>query len=313
MKVVFLGSANFGVPTLERLKQIHDIRAVVSTPSRPRGRGLKMGESPITLHAREIGLKPILTPEDVGSSDFLRVLSHYTADIFIVAAFRILPKGIFSLPRLGTLNIHASLLPKYRGPAPIQRAIEAGETETGITIFRIDEGIDTGQVLLQKRLAIEPRETSQELYHRLSNLGADVLIETLDRIERDRLQPISQNNSFASRAPKLTKGEAQVNWLQSADAIFNKIRAFKPFPGTYTLFEGNRLGIEWAEPIAHTGDGDVGAIKVVGDSFFDVQCSPGILRIVEVKPEGRKSMKVHDYLLGNKLTEGARFTWMPVK
>ena len=313
MKIVFLGSADFGIPALERLMTGHSISAVVSTPAKPQGRGLTLKESPISAYARERGLQPILTPADLNSPEFFQSLAECPADIFVVVAFRILPKALFSLPPLGTINIHASLLPKFRGPAPIQRAIEAGEEETGVTIFRIDEGVDTGQILLQRRVAIGPKETTPELYSRLSGLGADALMETLGGLELGSMHPILQDHGTASRAPKLKKEEAQINWQQPADAVFNKVRAFKPFPGTYTQFEGKRLGIEWAEPIGGAAAEDPGIVVRVGDSFFDVQCSSGILRILEVKPEGRRSMNVHDFLLGTTLKEGTHLAWMPVR
>jgi methionyl-tRNA formyltransferase len=308
MDVVFFGSSDFGIPALKLLKRDHTVRAVVSTPPRPQGRGLKLIESPVAAFARQQGFGQILTPENLNDGDFCDALGRCKADIFVVVAFRILPKALFSLPSLGTVNIHASLLPKYRGPAPIQRAIESGEKETGITVFRIDDGIDTGGILLQKRISIGSSETAVELYSRLSDCGADALIEVLEGLHRGILHPLPQDNSQASRAPKLTKEEARIDWRQPALAINNKIRAFKPFPGTYTVLDGKRLGIECAEPVEKELPGETGTIVTVQDSFFDVRCSQGTLRILEVKPEGRKRMNVHDFLLGNKIREGTHLT-----
>jgi methionyl-tRNA formyltransferase len=313
MKVIFLGSADFGIPALERLQGAHSIAAVVSTPSKPQGRGLTLKESPIAAYAREKKLAPIFTPEDLDTPELITSLSECRADIFVVVAFRILPKPLFSVPPMGTINIHASLLPKFRGPAPIQRAIEAGEQETGVTIFRIDEGVDTGQLLLQKCVQIAPAETGPELYARLSTLGAEALIETLDGLQRGQMEPIPQNHALASRAPKLKKKEACIDWRQPAATIFNRIRAFKSFPGTYTLIDGRRLGIEWAMPIEKQASAEAGGIVQVADSFFDVQCLSGMLRVLEVKPEGRRSMNVHDFLLGTKLKEGTRLAWIPAR
>jgi methionyl-tRNA formyltransferase len=313
MKVIFLGSADFGIPALERLQGAHSIAAVVSTPSKPQGRGLTLKESPIAAYAREKKLAPIFTPEDLNTPELITSLSECRADIFVVVAFRILPKPLFSVPPMGTINIHASLLPKFRGPAPIQRAIEAGEQETGVTIFRIDEGVDTGRLLLQKRVQIAPAETGPELSVRLSTLGAEALIETLDGLQRGQMEPIPQNHTLASRAPKLKKEEACIDWQQPAATIFNKIRAFKSFPGTYTLIDGRRLGIEWAMPIEKQASAEAGGIVQVADSFFDIQCSSGMLRVLEVKPEGRRSMNVHDFLLGTKLKEGTRLAWIPAR
>lgn len=307
MDMVFFGSADFGIPALHRLFQKHTVRAVVSTPPKPQGRGLKLIESPIAEFSRRQGAAAIFTPVDLCEPDFREAVARCKAEIFVVIAFRVLPRALFSLPPSGTINVHASLLPKYRGPAPIQRAVEAGEKETGITIFRIDEGVDTGGILFQKRLPIGPQETSEELYARLGDCGAEALLETLDGLKNGKLRPCPQNNAAACRAPKLSKDEAHINWRTPAVAIYNKIRAFKPFPGTYTLFETKRLGIEWAEPVENAGVAEPGAVISVTDSFFEVRCLPGSLRVLKVKPEGRKSMSVHDFLLGKKLREGVLF------
>jgi len=308
MNIVFFGSTDFGIPALARLMQAHKVAAVVSTSPKPQGRGLKTGESPVVTFARRHNLAPIFTPENLNGREFAEALAQCGADVFIVVAFRILSKSLFSLPRLGTLNIHASLLPKYRGPAPIQRAIEAGEKETGVTVFRIDEGVDTGGILLQKRTTIDPAETSLELGGRLSVCGAELCAEALEGLSKGTLRPAPQDGAQASRAPKLVKGEARIDWRLPAPVINNKIRAFKPFPGTYTLLDGKRLGIERAEPVENVSQGDAGAIVALEDSFFDVRCSEGVLRVFQVKPESRRSMGVHDFLLGNRIAEGTRFT-----
>ncbi len=175
MKIVFMGSAEFGIPALKLLLRKHAIVGIVTTPSRPKGRGRGIAPSPVAEFAQTVGIGPIFSPDDLNDPLLYDKLASCKSDLFVVAAFRILPKTLFSLPRLGTINIHASLLPKYRGPAPIQRAIEAGETETGVTVFRIDEGIDTGMILLQKMISIGPTESSEQLYERLSALGAESL------------------------------------------------------------------------------------------------------------------------------------------
>ncbi|HEX3019041.1 MAG TPA: methionyl-tRNA formyltransferase [Chitinispirillaceae bacterium] len=303
MKIVFLGSADFGIPSLQRLMEFHTIAAIVSTPAKPQGRGLHYTDSPVTLFAKKHDLKPIITPEDLKSEEFCRLMASFNADLFVVVAFRILPKAIFALPPLGTLNIHASLLPKFRGPAPIQRAIEAGEKETGVSIFRLDEGIDTGEILLQKKTLIGSDETTPELYQRLSLSGAQALMETIDTLEKGRIEPVKQNDTGASKAPKLKKEEALIDWNLSSEKIYNKIRAFKPFPGTYTLFENKRLGILWAEKLAETTALKPGVIVRVTQNYFDVQCGSGILRILKVKPEGRKEMDTRDFLSGTEVKE----------
>jgi methionyl-tRNA formyltransferase len=309
MRVVFLGSADFGLPALQRLpKEGHDIVGVVSTPDRPSGRGLKPTPSAVVQHCRQTGLSPIWTPEKLDTESFLEGLRAVGADLFVVAAFRILPEMVFSLPRLGTVNIHASLLPKYRGPAPIQRAIENGESETGVTVFLIDRGIDTGRVLLQKRIPIGSSETTPELYARLSQLGADAVVEAAAGLAQGTLEPFRQDDVQATRAPKLSKEEARIRWEEPAVRLYNRVRAFKPFPGTYALRDGKRLGVEWAEVVDTHGHGEPGTVTAVSASGFEVQCGEGRLRVTEVKPEGRKAMSASAYLRGTPLASGTELS-----
>lgn len=304
MKIVFMGSSEFGIPALTELLKKHTVVGIVSTPPRPQGRGLKLVDSPISIFAEQQGLHPVIKPEKLKSDKFQEELLALQADLFVVVAFKILPKSIFSMPPWGTINIHASLLPKYRGPAPIQRAIQAGEKETGITIFRIDEGIDTGEILLKKSIPIGSKETTPELFQRLSVKGSEMILEAIDNMEEKSGKAMQQENDLSSKAPKLSKEEAHVDWSNSATVIFNKIRAFKPFPGTFCFLDEKRLGIDWALVINETATGMNGKICKIDQEYFDVQCNPGILRIARVKPEGRKVMNVHDFLLGNRLMEG---------
>jgi methionyl-tRNA formyltransferase len=304
MKIVFMGSADFGIPAFDALLKHHEIIGVVSTPAKPQGRGLKLIDSPITTFAQAHGISPIFKPDNLKSDELYADLSALHADLFVVVAFKILPKRLFSIPPCGTINIHASLLPKFRGPAPIQRAIEAGETESGVTIFKIDEGVDTGEVLLRKSVPIGPEETTPELYEALSSTGADMLIKAIENLGSGAGKFNPQEHALSSKAPKLSKDEAHIKWSESAISIFNKLRAFKPFPGTYCILDEKRLGIDWAVVIDSTASGIYGLIASVNDTYFDVYCNPGILRILRVKPEGRKVMDVHDYLLGSCLVEG---------
>jgi methionyl-tRNA formyltransferase len=304
MRIVFMGSAEFGIPSLKKLTELHTVVGIVSTPARPQGRGLRCIDSPVTRYAEEHDLKPIITTDELKSEQLISRLASLKADLFVVVAFRILPKAIFALPPLGTLNVHASLLPKFRGAAPIQRAIEAGEKETGVSIFRLDEGIDTGEILLQKKISIGEEETTPELYQRLSVVGSEALMEAIGALEKGQIRPLRQDDSLASKAPKLKKEEAQIDWKLSSEQIFNKIRAFKPFPGTFTFFNGKRLGIQWAQKInAKKADNHAGMVISVTDDYFDVQCGIGILRVLKVKPEGRKEMDVRDFLSGTKISE----------
>ncbi|GBU22953.1 methionyl-tRNA formyltransferase [Fibrobacteres bacterium R8-0-B4] len=307
MKIVFMGSAEFGLPALGELLARHRVAAAVSAPARPKGRGLKLVDTPVAEYVKKASSVPLLTPEDAAAPQFIDKLTSLGADLFVVVAFRILPEAVFSIPRLGTLNVHASLLPRYRGAAPIQRAIEAGETETGVTVFRIDGGVDTGEILMQKKTPIDGQETAPELYQRLSVMGAAALLETIDALENGTAVPVKQDNAEATKAPKLTKEEGRVDWRLPVEAVFNKIRAHVPFPGSYFFINGKRINIE--RGIASGGGGTnppppPGTILIARGDSIDVQCGTGALRITKVKSEGRQTMDVHSFLLGHEVIEG---------
>lgn len=304
MRIVFMGSADFGICALETLMEYHKVVGVVSTPAKPKGRGRKTVESPISSYARNRNIEPILTPQNLKNPELAKTLSELKADIFVVVAFRILPEMIFSIPPLGTINIHASLLPLYRGAAPIQRAIESGEKETGVTIFRIDKGIDTGKLILQKKVQISDQETTPELYMRLSRLGAQALVESIDMLQKGTIHPLKQDNSNATNAPKLSKMEAKIDWSETNINIFNKIRAFKPFPGTFMVMNGKRIAVEWAYPLDENTSKKPGTVTKSGSDFIDVQCGKGVLRIIRIKPEGKREMSIHDFILGTDIPEG---------
>lgn len=311
MRIVFMGSSEFGIPALEEIiKKGHSIAGIVSTPAREKGRGLMLTESPVAEYARQKGYAPVFTPENLVTKTFAEELKKIEADVFVVVAFRILPETVFCIPPLGTYNIHASLLPRYRGPAPVQRAIAAGEKETGVTIFRINQGVDTGGIVLAKKISIADDETAPQLSGRLSKLGAEALGEALAFIEDGRVGFTAQDDSMACGAPKLTKSEGKISWDMPAAVIFNRIRAFKPFPGTYTFLDNLRVGIEWANPVAGGTalPGDAGAVCNIGADGFDVQCASGRLRVISVKPEGKKSMPAWDFVHGRGIKQGTRFS-----
>jgi methionyl-tRNA formyltransferase len=267
---------------------------------------LNLEQSAITKQTHAMGIAPLLTPTSLKQADFMHALATLHSDLFVVVAFRILPEELFGLARLGAINLHASLLPKYRGAAPIQRAIQAGETETGVTVFRIDRGIDTGNILCQKRVSIAPDETSAALAARLSNCGAEMMIKVLNDLERGEMQNLMQDPQQASLAPKLRKEEANINWQLTACQIFNQIRAFKPFPGTVARLNGKTLGIEWAIPLAERSENAPGTVARVSKEAFDVQCGDTLLRILEVKPEGKRSMSAQSYMNARKIIEGTK-------
>lgn len=304
-----MGSADFGIPALKKLiLEGNEIVGIVTTPPRKKGRGLKLVKSQIAVYAEENNMGPVYTPDSLKDEGFINALIGLNADLFAVIAFRILPQEVFSIPIYGTVNVHASLLPKFRGSAPIHRAIEAGETETGVTVFRIDKGVDTGNVIVALKLTIGDNETTPQLYERLSLLGADGLIQACNSMDDESVKYYKQNHTLASQAPKLKKEEAIIDWSMSSEAIFNKIRAFKPFPGTYTIYHGERLGITTAKPFfhSHTNECECGVVCTLSPDWFDVKCQNSVLRVTQVKPSGKRDMKVRDFLNGNKFNEGIK-------
>jgi len=306
VKIVFFGTANFGIPALEALlSSHHKISAVVTNPPKPAGRGLHLQKSPIDVFAQNHGLSPIFTPDNLKDENFISHLKEIEADIFLVVAFSILPKIVFEIPKNGTYNIHAALLPKFRGPAPIQRAIESGAKKTGVSVFRIDTGIDTGDVVIQKECEISDDDTTPTLYEKLSVLGAQAFMEAVQKIESGNVEYKIQDIQTASKAPLLKKEEAVINWLNSAVNIANKIRAFKPFPSNFTILDGERITIEKAfAKQSDSGGAQAGEIVSVNKNEILVQTGGGILAITELKPAGKRAMPVGDYINGKRIKEG---------
>jgi methionyl-tRNA formyltransferase len=306
LKIVFMGTTSFGIPTIDELAAAgHEIVGIVSTPAREKGRGLRTVESEIVLHARKKGYEPVFCPQDLNSGQLVSDLTGLGADIFVVVAFRILPQQVFSIPALGAYNIHASLLPRFRGPAPIQRAIAAGETETGVTVFRIDKGIDTGNIVMQKGIAIAQDETASHLSARLALLGGECIVEAVSLIQNNAVVFQKQDAMLASSASKLVKSEGKIDWDRPARDIHNAIRAFDPFPGTWTFLNGRKLNIERSAVIDISDDVRApGTVLSVSKDGFDVQCRASGLKVLRVKPEGRKSMGARDFALGRNLTQG---------
>jgi methionyl-tRNA formyltransferase len=314
MKLVFMGTPEFAVPSLSRLiKAGHEIQAVFTQPDRPVGRKQIVTPQPVKAFASQHGLT-IHQPEKLKTAEAREIFEPVfkNADAGIVAAYgRILPGWMLEAPRYGCINVHSSLLPKYRGAAPINWAIACGERETGVTIMQMDAGLDTGAILLQGATAIENEETAAGLTPRLAEIGADLLIETLSRLERGEITPIPQNDAEASLAPILKREDGQVNWEVSAQEIFNRLRGFTPFPGCYTFFDGRRLEILGAKPDPadiRFSQCSPGIVCEATKESFVVACGGGtMLRITEVQPEGKRAMSARDFLNGAKIGRGDRF------
>ena len=248
MRVVFLGTPAFAAPSLHALAREHDVPAVFTQPDRPKGRGNKLAESPVKQAAQALAI-PVHQPERIRRPHQQELLQSFAADLMVVVGYgQIIPQSIIDLPRYGILNVHASLLPRYRGAAPIQWAIANGETRTGVTIMQIDAGLDTGDMLLAQLVGIEPDETAPELSSRLAPIGAELLLTAIRQIEEGTVFPQKQNDEEATLAPILKKVDGSIEWSRTAQQIYNRLRGFTPWPGAYTRLRGGQLLILRARP-----------------------------------------------------------------
>lgn len=308
MNVVFCGTPRFAVPTLTTLVNSgFTVSLVVTQPDKPRGRGLEVVFSPVKQAALQFGL-PVVQPEKIKNNEqFRSQLSSLAPDAVIVVGYgRIIPQWMIDLPLLGNLNVHASLLPKYRGAAPIQWAIASGESVTGVTTMRIDAGLDTGDVLLQKELPILADDTAETLAPRLANLGATLMIETLHGLQAGTLTGRSQDHSKATLAPVLKKEDGLIDFQRTAVEIWNRLRGFQPWPGAYTRFRGKQLQIHAAKPFPSLSTLTPGELVAENDSFIVGCGNKSALEVTELQLEGKKRMSARDFLHGYRLTPGER-------
>ena len=306
MKVVFMGTPQAAVPSIERiLRDGHEIVAVYTQPDRPAGRGNKISASPIKEFALIHGL-PVFQPLKIRTPDALELFQSHKADVAVVVAYgRILPATFLTAFPKGAINVHFSLLPKYRGAAPVNWAIVNGETETGVTTMRMDEGLDTGDIYLQKATPIGQHENSIELMERLSVFGADLLSETLRDL--DDLVPVPQNNDLATLAPIMRKEDGLIDWTLTSTAIANTVRGFQPFPTAYTTYKEKKLTIWGAEAVSDTDPGlnALGRIIEANGDILTVGCGGGsIIEIHDLQIEGKRRLPVRDFLNGIKLQPG---------
>jgi methionyl-tRNA formyltransferase len=307
MNLVFMGTPEFAVPSLKKIVEAgFEISLVVTSPDKPRRSANDDPEpTPIKKTAQALGLG-VLEVEDLKSPDFERAIRETNPDVIVVVAFRILPKEIFTLATKGAFNLHASLLPKYRGAAPINWAIINGETETGVSTFFLQEKVDTGNIILQKSLPIEPNEVATELATRLSELGAEAVVETLRLIEQGNFSLIQQDNSLATKAPKLTKENTRIDWSKSAKEVFNFIRGLSERPTAWTTLNGKQVKIYRAALFSETETGEVGK-WILGDETLYVQCQSGIVELLSLQQEGKKRMRTSDFLRGYRPTGSEKF------
>jgi methionyl-tRNA formyltransferase len=299
VRLVFCGTPQFAIPTLEQLIAAgHTIELVVTQPDRVRGRHQDPSPPPVKALASAAGLA-VVQPEKIKNNEELRArLEAIEPDAIIVVAYgRIIPDWMLQLPRWGNLNLHASLLPKYRGAAPIQWAVANGETVTGATTMRIDQGLDTGDILLQNTLAIEPDQTAEQLFPLLAESGASLMIKTLEGLEAGTIHPVPQDNAGASLAPILEREDALVDFGRPAQEIYNRWRGFQPWPGAYSYFRGKKLTLHRMVPAGTTAIPS-GELMVEGDRMFAAAGAGTRLELLEVQVEGKRRMPVADFLRG---------------
>ncbi|MDI6755456.1 MAG: methionyl-tRNA formyltransferase [Thermodesulfobacteriota bacterium] len=310
MKLLFLGASEFAVPSLKSLiGSPHEVLAVITQPDRPKGRGRKLVPSAIKSLTLDKNI-PLFQPEKISDSSSLKALRSFQPELIVVVAYgQILPPTVLSIPPRGCVNVHASLLPKYRGAAPINWAILNGETRTGVTTMYMDAGMDTGPLLLSAETLIEMEDTAGTLHDRLSRMGAQLLLETLDGLEKDLIIPRPQDPSLATYAPKINKDTTQINWNTPARQLANFLRAFDPWPGAFTYWDGRLLKLFRPRYVEEPEENPLEAPGTIVRADADELCiatSPGYLRVRELQMENRPRMSVSEFLRGHPLKTGVR-------
>jgi len=303
LRIIYAGTPEFAVPALEALESSeHEILAVYTQPDRPAGRGQVLQSSPVKQYANAQKI-PVEQPQSFEQIADLHKLSSFNADLMVVAAYGIiLPQDVLNIPRHGCLNIHASLLPRWRGAAPIQRAIQAGDAVTGITIMQMDKGLDTGDILAKTEIALDDQINAAVLHDKLSQLGADLLLEVISQLQQGSLNPQPQRAELSSYATKLNKQEAEINWFRSAVEIQQEVRAFNPWPVSYTELDGRLVKIWQAEVVTDKSTTDPGRILRHDKSGIYVACESDVLKINELQFSGKKKHNAGQVLNARNLT-----------
>jgi len=309
LRVVFFGTPEFALPTLDAiLESGHAVVGVVTQPDRPRGRGQRMTDAPVKVRARDARL-PLLQPGTLHDTSFLSALADLKADIGVVAAYgKILSEAVLAVPRFGMINVHASLLPRYRGAAPVHRAIMAGEPETGVTIMRVVKALDAGPMLAAARRTIGRNETSLDVERDLATIGASLLVATLDRLADGEVPETPQDESSASYARRLTKDDGLIDWGQPAGRVHDQIRGLHPWPHAHSFLQGSRLILLRSATSETTAGAPPGTILAARGNDLHVATGAGVVELTELQAEGKRPMNVRDFLAGHRLTAGDRFT-----
>ncbi|HEV8083800.1 MAG TPA: methionyl-tRNA formyltransferase [Chitinophagaceae bacterium] len=306
LRIIFMGTPDFAVPSLKKLLENGcNVVAVITAPDKPAGRGLKISESDVKKLALAKNLK-ILQPEKLKRPDFISELQSLNADLQIVVAFRMLPEVVWNMPPMGTINLHGSLLPQYRGAAPINWAIINGEKKTGITTFKLKHEIDTGDILMKKEIEIGETETAGELYDRMKEIGAGLLLKTIQNLAENKLQEIPQATIKSSpaekmplqHAPKISNETCEINWKKNTDEIYNLVRGLSPYPAAFTFLKGKKLKIFRAEKQKTEVIKSPGELVSDFKTFLKFVCNDGFISMKELQLEGKKKMDVEDFLRG---------------
>jgi len=304
MRIVFMGTPEFAVPSLEALIDAgYDPDAVVTGPDRPRGRGQEVTPTPVKQAATDAGIDTILQPDDVKSDAFADDVAELDPDVIVVVAYKILPPKVYETASMGAFNLHGSLLPKYRGAAPINWAIINGETKTGVTTFFLQEKVDTGNLILTKEMDVGPNETAGEVHDRMMHLGAEAVVETVRRIEAGDVETQTQNDAEATPAPKIHTEDCKISWADSAADVHNFIRGLSPYPGAWTTHEDTRLKIYGSRPAE--GEGPPGEVLEIGERLL-VACGDGAVDLTRIQQPGKKRLPAVDFLNGYPLETGDR-------
>jgi len=297
-----MGTPEFAVPPLKTLVDNgYDIAAVITAPDKPKGRGQKVTISAVKEYAQSANL-PILQPTNLKDPEFIRQLGTYRANLQIVVAFRMLPEVVWQMPELGTFNLHGSLLPQYRGAAPIHWAIINGETETGLTTFFLKHEIDTGNIILQEKEAISSKDTTGTLYKRLMERGGQLVLKTVQVIEnKDYNLTAQRTDQEIKHAPKLFKENTEIDWHRPAKDIYNFVRGLNPFPSAWTIINNKKYKIHFVEVVDDLNEGATGEVQTDEKTFVRIQCGQGKIELKEIQPEVKKRMMIEDFLRGNKI------------
>lgn len=304
MRLIFMGTPEFSAPAIDALLEAgHEIAAVFSQPDKPKGRGYNLTPPPVKVKALEHGI-PVYQPTTMKDGEALQIFRDIQPDVAVVIAYgRILPKEILEAPKYGCINVHASLLPKYRGAAPIQWSVIDGESKTGVTTMQMDVGLDTGDMLMKCETAIDPDETAGELHDRLSLMGAKLIVDTLAALEQGALTPQKQDDSESCYAKMLTKELCAVDWHKSAKEIHDQIRGLSPWPVATAVLEGKKLKLH-RSAIAAQGSETAACGEIISLDPLTVQCGEGAVALLEIQAEGKKRMNAQDYLRGHPIKTG---------